>query len=143
MIEKWIHWIPPIYDRFKLNFDDSRINDTSALGWVIRDSNGIIKMAGCRHLGKSFIIVIECVTLRDEILATKNSGYSNLEIEGDSKILIDCYNKSINIPSSIILLREDTWKLSYDMDIYECGHVYKEANRTVDCLAKKGIGIMD
>ena len=108
MMGKWIHWIPPIYDRFKLNFDGLGINDTSALGWVIKDSNGIIKMAGCRHLGKSSIIIIECITLRYEILAAKNSGYSNLEIEGDSKIVIDCYNKSINIPSFIILLMEDT-----------------------------------
>ena len=141
MMEKWVHWIPSIYDRFKLNFDGLRINDTSALGWVIRNSNGIIKMVGCKHLGKSSIIIIECITLRYEILAAKNSGYSNLEIEGDSKIIIDSYNKSINIPNSIILLMEDTWKLSYDMNIYECKHVFREANRTVDCLANKGIGI--
>ena len=55
MMEKWIHWILLIYDRFKLNFDDSRINDTSALGWVIRDSNGIIKVAGCRHLARQVL----------------------------------------------------------------------------------------
>ena len=27
MVEKWIHWILHIYDRFKLNFDGSRIKE--------------------------------------------------------------------------------------------------------------------
>ena len=47
------------------------------------------------------------MALRDDILIVKNKGYSNLEIQGGSKIVIDCYNKIINIPSSIILLMED------------------------------------
>ena len=66
-----------------------------------------------------------------------------LEIEGDSKIVIDCYNKRINIPSSIMLLMEDIWKLSQGLHIYECRHVCSEVNRTANCLAKKGIGIID
>ena len=36
---------------------------------------------------------------------------------------------------------EDIWKLSYNMNIYDCKHAYREANRTVNCLAKKGIRI--
>ena len=75
IVKKLIRWIPPIYDRFKLNFDDPRIKDTNALGWVIRDSNSIIKTVGC-------------MTVRDGILATKN--------------IIDCYNKMINILSYVI-----------------------------------------
>ena len=46
------------------------------------------------------------MSLRDGILAARNKGYSNLEIEGDSKIVIDCHNKMINIPSSIMVLIE-------------------------------------
>ena len=38
------------------------------------------------------IIVVECMTLRDDILAAKNKGYSNLKIEGDLKIVIDVGN---------------------------------------------------
>ena len=38
---------------------------------------------------------------------------------------------------------EDIWKLSHGLNIYECRHVYREANRTADCLAKKGIGNLD
>ena len=48
-VEKWIRWIPPINERFKLKFDGLRINNISFSGWVIRDSSGIIKIAGSRH----------------------------------------------------------------------------------------------
>ena len=38
---------------------------------------------------------------------------------------------------------EDILKLSEDLNIYSCHHVYREANRTVDCIAKKDISIID
>ena len=43
------------------------------------------------------------MTLRDGIVAAKSKNYSNLEIEGDLKIVIDSYNRRINIISSIML----------------------------------------
>ena len=42
-------------------------------------------------------------------------------------------------PSSIILLMEDIWRLSQDLNIYNCCHIYREANRTSDCLTKNSI----
>ena len=96
-------------------------------------------MAGSRHLGNTSIIMAECVALIDGILVATHNGFSNLEIEGDSKVIINCYNKKGSSPSSIILLMEDIWRLSHNPNIYNCCHIYREANRTVDCLAKKGI----
>ena len=98
--------------RFKLNFDDSRINNISALGWVIRDFNGIIKVAGIRHSGNALIIIAKCVTLRDGVLIATHNGFTNLEIEGDCKVIRDCHNKKSSLPSSIDLLMEDIWRLS-------------------------------
>ena len=40
---------------------------------------GTIKMAGNRHLGHALIITIECVALRDEVIAVKLYGFSNME----------------------------------------------------------------
>ena len=42
-----------------------------------------------------------------------------------------------------MILMKDIWKLSEDLNIYSCHPVYREANRTVDCIAKKGNGIID
>ena len=65
------------------------------------------------------------------------ASYSNLEIAGDSKIVIVCHNKRINIPTFIMLLVEDILNLSQGLCIYDCQHGYREANTIVDCLAKK------
>ena len=48
-------------------------------------------------------------------------------------VLTVAYNGFANI------LVEDIWKLSHSLNIFNCCHVYREANRTTDCLAKKGI----
>ena len=57
--------------------------------------------------------------------------------------LEDSNNRKINIPVSIMLLMEDILKLAQDLNIYICRHIYKEANRTVDCLANKSISILE
>ena len=41
------------------------------------------------------------------LLVINRKGFLNLEIEGDSKIMINYYNKKINIPNYILLLMED------------------------------------
>ena len=64
--------------------------------------------------------------LRDVILATKNKGFLDLEIEGDSKIIMDCYNKKINPHSFIMLLMVDIWKLSLELNTYDCRHVIEK-----------------
>ena len=38
---------------------------------------------------------------------------------------------------------EDILKLSEDLNMYSHHHVYKEVNRTVNCIAKKDISIID
>ena len=57
--------------------------------------------------------------------------------------MIDCYNKKINIPSSILLLMDDIWNLSQGLNIYVYHHVYKEGNKIADCLAKRGLNSLD
>ena len=83
-----------------------------------------IKMVACRYIGNSSIIVIECMALKDYMLAVKRNGFLNLEIEDDSEIVIDCYNKKINIHNSILSLIEDIWNLRRGL-IYICYHVYR------------------
>ena len=61
-------------------------------------------MASCKHIDNSSIIIDECMTLRDDILDAKNKSFLDLDMEGDSNIVIDCYNKKINIHSYILLL---------------------------------------
>ena len=121
---------------FKFNFDGSMIESKSVLGWIIIDSNGIIKMADYRHLGKTSIIILECMTLRVDTLAATNNDFLSLEIEGDFKIVIDYYNNRINVPCSIKILMEEIWK-SQDLNTYNYQLGHQEGNKTTDYLAKK------
>ena len=57
--------------------------------------------------------------------------------------MIDYYNKKINIYSFILLLIEDIWNLSQDLNTYVCRHVYRECYRTADYLVKKGLNSLN
>ena len=63
-----------------LDFDGFRIKDVSVSGWVIKDSNGIVKMNGNKHLSNALIIIAEYITMRDDVLAGRDNGFLNMEI---------------------------------------------------------------
>ena len=57
-------------------------------GWRIKvlqdgllETNGTIKIVASRHISNTSIIIVECMTLRDDILVAKNNEFLNLEIE--------------------------------------------------------------
>ena len=50
-------------------------------------------MAASRHMSNASMITVECMTFRDCVSTVKKNGFLNLEIEGDSKVVIDSYNK--------------------------------------------------
>ena len=50
------------------------------------------------------VIIIKYISSRDDIFTVNNNEFLQVEIEGDSKIVIDSYNKKNNIFSSIMLL---------------------------------------
>ena len=57
------------------------MENKSTLGWVIRDSNGTIKIVASRFISNPSVIIVKCMTLRDDILVAKNNEFLNLEIE--------------------------------------------------------------
>ena len=64
----------------------------------------IIRMVACRHIDNSSIIFVKCMTFRDGNLTANSKDLLGLEIEGDSKIVVDCYKKKINIFSYIFVI---------------------------------------
>ena len=51
--------------------------------------------------------------------------------------------KRIDVPCSIGILMKDIWELFKDLNIYNCHRVCRKANRTTNCIAEKGIGVLD
>ncbi|BFG37055.1 hypothetical protein CerSpe_233290 [Prunus speciosa] len=107
-------------------------------GFVIRDWNAHVRLAGAKNLGQVSINVAECLALRDGLAHAINNGWSKVLIEGDSKLVIDCINNKVLVPWSIRLLIQDIRLLSsYCEEIY-FHHVFREANFTTDALANLG-----
>ena len=79
--------ISSINGKIKLKFDDLRVENKSASSWIIRNSNGIVKIVASRHIDNVSIIIAECIILSDDLLTGKNIEFLNLKIENDSKIL--------------------------------------------------------
>ena len=87
---------PLVFHQFLDKFDMRNIPiNKSAFKWVFRDFNEIIKMIA---------IIIKYISSRDDIFIVNNNEFLQVEIEADSKIVIDSYNKKNNIFSSITLL---------------------------------------
>lgn len=55
----------------------SSVHDKSILGWIIKDSNDIVKMATDKYIGKTLIIMVECMTLRDDMLVQSIRDFWN------------------------------------------------------------------
>ena len=53
------------------------------------------------------VIIIKYISSRDDIFTVNNNEFLQVEIEGDSKIVIDSYNKKNNIFSSITIINKE------------------------------------
>ncbi|KAI5324042.1 hypothetical protein L3X38_033115 [Prunus dulcis] len=73
-----IKWKPPPPDWMKLNFDGSVREHMAASGFVIRDWNGNVRLAGAKKLGQVLITVAECLALRDGLAHAINNGWSKI-----------------------------------------------------------------
>ncbi|VVA28953.1 PREDICTED: ribonuclease [Prunus dulcis] len=133
-----IKWKPPPCNWVKLNFDGSVRGALAATGFVIRDWNGHVRLAGAKNLGQISITVAECLALRDGLAHAIHNGWRKVVAEGDSKLVIDCINNKVSVPWSINLLVQDIRLLSSYCDEISFQHVLREANITADALASIG-----
>ena len=100
-------WSPPSPSFVKINFDGS-VNGTSAAGgFVIRDEFGRPLAAAARFAGKSSVPTAEARALRDSLKFALEKGYSKIEVEGDSKIVIGAITGSMKIPWRLTSLVKD------------------------------------
>ncbi|KAL6141188.1 hypothetical protein ACLB2K_059478 [Fragaria x ananassa] len=62
-----VRGIPPAPNWFKLNFDDSVTSNSSAVGFIIRDSCSPI-VSGAQKLHNSSVSLAECFALRADVV---------------------------------------------------------------------------
>ncbi|KAL6143373.1 hypothetical protein ACLB2K_054068 [Fragaria x ananassa] len=88
-----IKWLPPPCNLVKLNFDGSVChNKKAAAGFVIRDHEGNPILAGSRCVGNTSVPIAECSALRDGLFHAFCNDIRRVQVEGDSKLIIDLIN---------------------------------------------------
>ena len=61
-----------------------------------------------------------------------------VEIELDSKLVVDLMKKEMDHPNGIDVLVVDCRKFLKDIPLVRIKHCYKEANKCADALARRG-----
>ncbi|XP_057249105.1 uncharacterized protein LOC104906541 [Beta vulgaris subsp. vulgaris] len=132
-----VAWVAPPVGFFKLNFDGSKLKDGSAaLGFVIRNGEGMIKLCGARSLSAdSSILVAEAWALREGLVGARMLGLISWWLKGQS-VLIQAIKRVWKIPWSIHSLM-DAGKIEEF-----CGGQYQPwssgGNAAADWMAHRG-----
>lgn len=88
-----IKWIPPPCNIVKLNFDGFVChNKKAAARFVVRDHEGNPILAGSCCVGNSSVPIAECSALRDGLFHALCNDIRRVQVEGDSKLIIDLIN---------------------------------------------------
>ncbi|CAL9018209.1 unnamed protein product [Prunus brigantina] len=69
-----IKWHPPLTGWIKINFDGSLMNSQASIGFVIRNYDGHVLLAGSNNVGENSINVAKSIALRDGLAAAIERG---------------------------------------------------------------------
>ncbi|KAL6129793.1 hypothetical protein ACLB2K_073142 [Fragaria x ananassa] len=119
-----IKWQAPPNSFVKINFDGSVTSNSAACGFIIRDDNGRpVSVACC--IGSASVPIAEAMALRDSLIKAKDKGFTNVEVEGDSKLVIDAVNRRLESPWRLIKLVQDIRTLATNFDSITFKHVFR------------------
>ncbi|KAL6130662.1 hypothetical protein ACLB2K_069041 [Fragaria x ananassa] len=137
---KWmdIRLFPPSHDRVKINFNGSIRSNSAAGGFIIRTETEKSLAATCFNLGTTTVPVAEAIVLRNSLIYAKNQGLSKIEVEGDSKLVIDVVNGVSSPPWKLLKFVQDIKAFSSSFEFVKFKYVFREANFVTNALANLG-----
>ncbi|KAL6194501.1 hypothetical protein ACLB2K_035585 [Fragaria x ananassa] len=91
-IDKMIRWTPPPPLWVKINFDGSVRSGAAAGDFIIRTDSGNPILAAAFNCGRANVPVTEAMALRNSLIQAQELGVTNVQVEGDSKLVIDVAN---------------------------------------------------
>ncbi|GAU37815.1 hypothetical protein TSUD_276320 [Trifolium subterraneum] len=133
----FISWKQPREGWIKLNCDGahkSSIN-LSGYGGLLRDNNGICISSFARKISSCDALHVEMWGMYNGIDLARRHGITHLQVESDSKVLVEMVTRNCNVNENIpTLLRRirDLIKMNWDVQI---NHTWREGNKSVDWLA--------
>jgi len=122
---------------YKLYFDGaSRGNPGHAsYGFVIYDKNGEELSVGCQYIGKETNNVAEYMGLLKGLESAVKNGYKELEIYGDSNLIIKQLKKEYKTNAKLKPFYDKAQEFIKDLVILKMEHVYRNNNKRADELA--------
>ncbi|GLJ37446.1 hypothetical protein SUGI_0760820 [Cryptomeria japonica] len=136
-----VRWAKPHCNWVKLNFDGANRGNHGQAGYgaVIRDEVGNIVSGTYGHIGRATNNEAKLRALEAGLLLCKQKGLSNVQVEGDSQIIIN----------GVINSRFTNWKMAkwlphihtllQSIRPYEISHIFREGNRLADLFANLGV----
>lgn len=91
------------------------------------------------RLGGCTIITAELLAIFQGIKLALDNGYNQIIIESDSKEAVDYLRRGIITSCAFSTLLSDIFRLMSVMEDIKIVHVYREANKVADALAKWGL----
>ena len=140
-IPQLIRWYAPLFPYLKLNTDGSALGNPRLAGarGVLRDHRGRWISGFSLRGGLATNNMVELAAVRQGLEMAWNMGYKFLQLELDSKVVLSWLtNYNVNYPTNMLPLICDCRNLLHQEWEAHVQHVYHEANRCVDVLAKRG-----
>ncbi|XP_059070510.1 uncharacterized protein LOC131860152 [Cryptomeria japonica] len=126
---------------FKLNFDGAARQGLAVGGSVIKTHNGSLVATYMRNLNGHSSNQAEAMDLAWVVHFTLSMGIRAMDIEGDSKLIIDAVTTQDKLNKLIEGIARDIIRLILGLDSFCIMHIYKEGNGVVNVLAT--LGLMD
>ena len=140
MVLKSIKWEKPRNDWLALNTDGSVVVNFGIArgGGLTRDANGDWVTGFTRRIGTTTSFLAELWALRDGLQLCLQIHAQATLIELDSKTIIDAFNSQTHSNTIVSSIMDDCRHKVSRIPQTCFRHIYREANRCADFLAKLG-----
>lgn len=126
----------------KANADGAVSNDgISAAGGAIRDPNGVWAGGFCHRIGSCPVVMAEIWGIIGCLQVAWKLGYRRIEVETDSQLALALVTQGVpDCHPSVSLVKHCQGWLKRNWEV-KFHHVYREANRVADSLAKASLAL--
>ncbi|MFQ6638869.1 hypothetical protein Gotur_016688 [Gossypium turneri] len=134
-------WRPPQDLWVKLNFDAAYKIQTnkSCSGFIIRNGRGKVMGSGVTHHGNiSDAFMAEAVACFQGLLFAKETGFTTVEVEGDSRTVIEKINQEGFGRADLDSIILDIKSMGRFFHQLRFRHVRRDANRVAQFIAREG-----
>ena len=103
--------------------------DLGGVGFIIKDTNGLLLIFGCRQLVRRNNIYCEAWAIKEGIQAALRAGIQRLLIETYSLTIVNLISNKIDPPRGVLNIIKDTFFLCTQFLEWKITNIYQEGNR--------------